>query len=218
MVDNLRTNSISGLDPSLTQAGGLSKKEKNDQVDKNEFITLLVTQLKNQDPLNPMENDEFAVKLAQFSQLEQLVSINEKLDNPGSDFTSMAAYLGHEVVLNSSSVEVENGEGGGVQFQLEQDANNVKVEILSKDGNVVDTIELGALSAGKHKGTLTELTLPDGEYDIRIKAQSTTGAEFEPQVYAAGVVSGFVPGPEPVLMLGNRQISPSEIREVAIAA
>ena len=104
MVDSI-SNPLAGLDPSLTQ--GASKKEKNDQVDKNEFITLLVTQLKNQDPLNPMENDEFAVKLAQFSQLEQLVGINEKLDKPTSDFTSMAAYLGHEVTLNNNTIGLD---------------------------------------------------------------------------------------------------------------
>src|SRR5690606_16235949 len=93
-------------------------KKSNDQIGKNEFLNLLVTQLKNQDPMEPMKNDQFAVNLAQFSQLEQLIGINEKIGTEKADLSSMAAYLGHEVTLNSDIALVTNHNGGGVKFNL----------------------------------------------------------------------------------------------------
>ena len=209
-------NALSGLDPALTSVPQQTKAEKNDQVSKNEFITLLVTQLKNQDPLNPMENDEFAVKLAQFSQLEQLVDINEKIGSNGSDLSSMAAYLGNEVTLDTNAVEVENFEGGSVNFNLESDATDAKIELLDGLGNVRETIELGDLSAGKHSQKLSELSIESGSFIAKVTAAGANGETLEPAVQVSGVVSGFVPGADPVLIVGGKEVRPSEVVAVNV--
>ena len=216
MVDDLQVGPLQGLDPSLGERP--TKKQNNAEVEKNEFITLLVTQLQNQDPLDPVDNKEFAVDLAQFSQLEQLVSINDKLGGGESDISSLAGYLGHEVTLSSSSVKVDGGEAGKIEFNLERDASNVQVQLLSQDGTVVDAVDLGAMQAGKQRGPISGLAAPNGEYQVQVVAVSVGGATFQPEAYAAGTVSGFVPGPEPTLIVGNREVSPSEVKSVNVAS
>jgi len=213
-MDSKTLSSIAGLDPSLT-GGGSSITQSNEQINKNEFIQLLVTQLQHQDPMEPMGNEEFAVQLAQFSQLEQLVGINEKLAGDQSgDFSSMAAYLGHEVTLESNTINVDGGNGGLVALEMGQDAESVQLELLDSSGAVRETIELGPMSRGRESIELANLGLANGDYQIRAKATSSSGEEFEPKAFLAGVVSGFLPGPEPSLLVGNFEVLLSDIRSV----
>src|SRR5690606_10893139 len=109
MVDaTILRNSLlrDGASATGSTAATIALQKKNGASGQNEFLNLLVTQLKNQDPMEPMKNDEFAVNLAQFSQLEQLISINEKVGNEGVDLGTLSAYLGHEVTLGGDSVSV----------------------------------------------------------------------------------------------------------------
>ncbi len=211
---------ISQTDPNLFSSGSSSSlTESNSQVNQQEFLELLVTQLQNQDPLNPMENEEFAVQLAQFSQVEQLISINEKLDNQegSTDFSSLASYLGNQVVLNSDIVSVENGEGGDLAFRLGSDANNVEVELVDELGTVQETESIGALEKGSHTVSLNGLIAGNGEYQARVVAVGPDGARKDIEANVAGVVDGFVPGPEPVLVVGDREVSTADIKKVQLA-
>ena len=210
------TPQLSGLDAGLTQAGALSKKKKNDELGKNEFLNLLVTQLKNQDPLDPMKSEEFAVNLAQFSQLEQLVSINDKIGaTAGTDAASMAGYLGQEVYVDSDTVQVENGSAGLLKFNLSGEAD-VEVELLNSDGSVAERINAGHLSGGQQAVALSQLTSKNGEYGFRVTAQGASGPAYNPVAAVGGVVTGFVPGPTPQLMIGSREVAPADIVEVRV--
>ena len=219
MDDNI-LNNIAPITQSATNSviPSSAAAAANEVVDKNEFITLLVTQLKNQDPLNPMANEEFAVQLAQFTQVEQLIGINEKLENEqaSSDFSSMASYLGHEVVLDSDIVSVDNSEGGQISFDLRNDAEAVTVQLTDSAGIVREEVELGPMSAGKQSAVLSGLTTSSGEFNAVIKAVAADGTAFETKGNISGIVSGYVPGPDPVLLVGNREIYTSEIREVRV--
>jgi flagellar basal-body rod modification protein FlgD len=198
---------------SSTTASGSTK-----DIGKDEFLMMLVTQLKNQDPMDPMKGDQFAVNLAQFSQLEQLMKINEKLTSgQQSDSNSMSSYLGHEVTLNSSEIQVKNNDGGRVRFNLQGDATDVKVQLLNADGSVAETIDAGAMTSGRHSVALNSLQTASGNYQVRIEAQGAAGTE-EPTGYAAGMVTGFAPGTDPVLLLGDREVKPSEVIEVNVAS
>lgn len=191
-------------------------KKKGSEVGKDEFLQLLVTQLKNQDPMDPMKSEQFAVNLAQFSQLEQLISINGKLGETSGDLSSLAAYLGKEVTLASDKIQFKNGDGGYLKFNLAQDASQVQVDLLNEDGSVKETIEVGQLAAGKQTIALTSGAFENGAYGFRIRATSTSGSGFQAQGTVAGLVTGFVPGPEPTLLVSGQEIDPSEIVEVNI--
>ncbi|RME58403.1 MAG: hypothetical protein D6780_06805 [Candidatus Dadabacteria bacterium] len=214
MIDPGKLGDINGT--AGTQFSPTKKKDDPAQVSKDEFITLLVTQLKNQDPLNPMENGEFAVKLAQFSQLEQLVQINKALSNNGANsINSFAAYLGKEVKLNSNTVEVENNSGGKIEFNLDRDVTALNVTLM-KGEQIVETIELDGMSKGKHTLSLDNLKTSSGEYQVFVTASDKNQNIIEPQVNVVGVVSGFIPGPEPQLLVGSQQVNPQDIIEVRV--
>lgn len=207
---------LSGLNPDLFKNTDKTEKKKQGEVGKTEFLQLLITQLKNQDPLEPMANEEFAVNLAQFSQLEQLIGINDKLGSSDDAASSLAGYLGKEVTLTDDQLQFTNGDGGIVKFNLTQEAKDVKVELLNADGSVKDTIAIGDLPAGRQAITLAGDATENGAYDYRIIGQSTSGAPIEVKGKVAGIVSGFVPGANPVLIVNGREVEPSTISEVGL--
>jgi flagellar basal-body rod modification protein FlgD len=210
----------SGIRGSSAAAGlQLTPKNKNEQIGKNEFLTLLVTQLKNQDPEAPVDSKEFAVQLAQFTQVEKLMSIDDKLtaQSNAATMSSMAGYLGHNVVLNNQDVSVKGGQGGSLQLNLSQDAGSVTVQFLNAKGTVVGQKDLGELSAGKQVVSLGDAGVPDGNYRTKVVAKyKYGGGNFEPSVAAVGLVSGFIPGPTPKLIVNGNEISPSDVKEVSI--
>jgi flagellar basal-body rod modification protein FlgD len=205
----LRETGSSAATKAASQTPSLDKK--NSDISKNEFLTLLVTQLQNQDPLEPMKNEEFAVNLAQFSQLEQLVSINDKIASDSADLNSLAAYLGNQVTLNSDQVLVKNKDGGAVKFELGSDAASVELELVNAEGNVAKSVTMGAMTAGSQTVRLESIEVANGTYTARVKATSTAGASMTPEVHTAGIVNGFIPGPEPKLLVNGNEIDPAQI-------
>jgi len=203
-----------------SQGVQLTPQNKNEQIGRDEFLKLLVTQLKNQDPEAPMDSKEFAVQLAQFTQVEKLISIDERLgaQNESANLGSMAGYLGHQVVLNSSDVSVKGGQAGQLQLNLSRSAAGAVVQFLNSQGGIVGTKDLGALSAGKQMVSLDGVTVPDGTYKVKVSAfNQVGGGTFEPSVAVAGLVSGFVPGPTPKLIVGGREVGVSDVKEVTVA-
>jgi flagellar basal-body rod modification protein FlgD len=208
MATNVTTTNSSQASQLSSLLGTSSgKTNKNEEMGKNEFLTLLVTQLKNQDPESPMDSKEFAVQLAQFTQVEKLISIDQKLTSQASATSSMAGYLGQKVLLDSSTVQVKNGNGGSLLVDLPQSAGGMKVELLEA---------VGALAAGKHTVDLTGLTVPEGSYAVKVKAVSSSGGQFSPRTAVSGIVTGFIPGADPKLIVGGREVSMSEVKEVTL--
>ena len=221
MNDESNTKRIGGIQTpraAITDSA-LPSRGKNEQIGKDEFLQMLVTQLKNQDPLDPMKNDQFAVNLAQFSQLEQLIQINHSLDGDNQgDVASLSGYLGTEVTLNESTVSVKDNDGGRVRFTLPSDATDVKLDLTREDGSVIESVELGDLSAGSYSVNLTELNTAFGEFGIQARATGASGIENEYEAFVAGIVTGFIPGPDAALLIGDRRISTADVREVNLPA
>lgn len=209
-------SSTSGLSSSLTTDTSTTKK--NEEIGRDQFLQLLITQLKNQDPESPADSKEFAVQLAQFTQVEKLISIDDKMNNlESSSLSSMAGYLGQQVILDGSTVNVEGGNGGQLNLNLSKNAASAMVELLNKDGEVVGQMGLGSLAAGKQTVSLSGLSVPDGSYDVQVSAISTTGSTFAPDVSVSGTVTGFIPGADPKLIVGGREVSVSEVQQVALS-
>lgn len=218
MADSTTTVRNLGALSSLTQSTSTSTKASNEEVTKNEFLHLLVTQLKYQDPLDPMKNEDFAVNLAQFSQLEQLISIKDSLEG-GNDLSSLTSYLGHEVTLQTSIAHVSGGDAGSAVFSLLSDSSATRLELVNNQGRTVKTIELGDLATGRHSIPLNNLTdVENGYYELRLSGTTTTGDTLNTAVYSAGTVTGVIPGANPTLIIGGLEVSPSDIREVNISS
>jgi flagellar basal-body rod modification protein FlgD len=213
---DLTTSTISGYSPTATASTTSAKK--GDEMGQVEFMKLLIAQLKNQDPEAPVDSKEFAVQLAQFTQVEKLTSIEQTLSAQNqNNLSSMAGYLGQQVTLNSAEVVVSGGQGGQLQIDLNAAAPEVKVDLLDVDGNVVGTKTFANLPAGKNYVTLEGLGVNDGSYGFFVTATRSSGAGFyQPSAAVSGLVTGFVPGPDPKLVIGNQEFAVGAVQEVTL--
>ena len=103
----------------------VERKKDDDPMGRDAFMKMLVAQLKNQDPLNPMEGTEFSTQLAQFSQLEQAMNTNKNLEKliesqSKGEETDLQNYIGKNVVAEVDSMEVDGGEAVGGYFTVEK--------------------------------------------------------------------------------------------------
>jgi flagellar basal-body rod modification protein FlgD len=128
------------------------------------FLKLLVAQMQNQDPLNPMDNAQVTSQMAQIQSVNGIEKLNRTVEGLGTQFAQLsamqgAALVGRDVIVAGNRLNA-NDEGlvqGG--FEITSAATRVQVEVLNAGGNVIDTIELGAQPAGRHG---FEWTPPDG--------------------------------------------------------
>jgi flagellar basal-body rod modification protein FlgD len=206
LLDSLRTKE--NADTGTTTK---SEPKRNDVVKKEEFLNILVTQLKNQDPLNPMENDRFAVDLAQFSQLEQLINLNEKFDKPGGgDASSMAQYLGHDVAFKGSSIQLGDENADSIDVVLNA-PGQVNLDVLDSEGKVVESVSLGYQEAGRHTFDLNGKTPFSGQYSFKVTTASAGGSDVEAESYILGQVTGFILGPDGKLLVGEREVNVGDV-------
>ncbi|MFT3816016.1 MAG: flagellar hook capping FlgD N-terminal domain-containing protein [Rubrivivax sp.] len=118
------------------------------------FLTMLVTQLQNQDPLNPMDNAQMTTQMAQINTVTQLEKVNESVQGLGTHLLQMqalqaASVVGHDVKLEGNTLDLSTGVGRGA-VALVGSATSVKVEVMDASQKVVGTIDLGQQTAGLH--------------------------------------------------------------------
>lgn len=154
MVTNVTTGSAA-TQALLDSVNGAAKKITSTTADaQNRFLKLLTTQLKNQDPLNPMDNAQMTSQLAQISTVDGIEKLNatlQKLLSSSADAEAMqaAALVGHQVVIAGNGMHLTDaGAVGGVE--LAAHADQVAVMIKDANGIVMNTVNLGKLDAGVH--------------------------------------------------------------------
>lgn len=141
----------------------------------NRFLTLLVAQMKNQDPLNPMDNSQVTSQMAQLSTVTGIEQLNSTL----SAYTQAQSFqsvnlIGHTILAPGNNLTLQGG-ASAAGFDLASAADSVKVSILNSSGQVVDQLNLGAQSAGvvpfSWDGTTTAgTTAADGSYTFKVDA------------------------------------------------
>ena len=168
------------------------------------FLKLLVTQMKNQDPLNPMDNAQVTSQMAQLSTVSGIDKLNKTLEALSNSMISSqgmqaSSMIGHVVLAPGSKIELKGGKGlAGVD--LKQSADNLNVQIKDASGNVVRNLKLGSQQAGvvpiQWDGKSdAEVDLPDGYYQL--SASSTLGGNnTNVNTLSYGLVNGVVQKPE----------------------
>src|SRR5690606_17854922 len=148
-------NTTSGVSNTSATTSGSSITGSNANDLQSSFLTLLVAQLKNQDPTNPMENNELTTQLAQISTVSgieklntTLGSISGQIDN--SQSLAASALIGHGVMIPGSTILAGNKTTTPFGVELVQSADKVTATVTDKSGAVVRTIDVGALTAGVH--------------------------------------------------------------------
>lgn len=183
------------LDPTVLSSSNTSGTGNNAQDLQNQFLTMLVTQLKNQDPTNPMDNSQLTTQLAQINTLSGIEKLNTTLGSiSGQISTSQSlqssTLIGHGVMVNGGQILVGNGTTTPFGVELTSASTGASATIKDAGGNVIDTVDLGALSAGVHTfswdGKLTDGSVaPDGKYSVAIAASNgNTQLVAQPLNYA----------------------------------
>lgn len=209
-----KTTGTTGAGAAQTQ----QTKKPSSTVSQDEFLNLLVTQLQNQDPLNPMQNEEFAVQLATFSQLEQLVQINGKMDaqqGAGMNMGSMASYLGHEVELPGGRLSIQDGRGSNLYANIPAGTESVRIDLKNEDGAVVSSSVLDPVpGSGSQVLSLAGLDVANGKYDVRVVTVGADGRFVDVPSRVTGTVEGFVMEPEPKLIVDGQELALEDVRAV----
>jgi flagellar basal-body rod modification protein FlgD len=163
---------------------------------KDDFLKLLVTQMENQDPLNPSDPTAFTAQLAQFSSLEQLTNINTSLQQmSSSNQLSELSMIGQKVVAQGDTFQLGSN-GAKLGYELTGAASKVQLQVQDSMGNTVATLNGDGLSKGDHfvswdgKGDNGQ-AVPPGTYSLVVGAVDGSG---NPMTDAAALVQGTVTG------------------------
>jgi flagellar basal-body rod modification protein FlgD len=193
---------------------------------KDDFLKLLVTQLRHQDPLNPLDQNQFLSQTAQFTSLEQLTNIGKALENLAAANTSSgvaeaAILLGKTVKVSGSGVALPEGGSASLPYTIEGRAGPVRLQIVDPQGNVVRTLDANPGATGTFAATWdgrdaggTRLTA--GNYYYRVSPLTGAGSETIASV-TQGVLSGFeITGGTVRYRLGGVLIRPDDIIDVRL--
>lgn len=148
----MTTTAIGNLNQAL--AGSPAAPSKGDAGSSERFLKLLVTQMQNQDPLNPLDNAQVTSQLAQINTVNGIEKLNTTVQGLTGQFMQMlalqgASLVGRQVVIPGNQLAFADGMARG-GFELANAADGVTVEVLAPSGQVIDTLRLGAQSAGTH--------------------------------------------------------------------
>jgi flagellar basal-body rod modification protein FlgD len=188
------TTGIDTVAGSGTESSALPKKV----MDKDAFLNLLVTQLQNQDPLNPTDSVEFTAQLAQFSSLEQLSNVNtnlEQLQNYQASINNSQAVslIGKDITAKGNGLQLDDGGPAECNFSLDGSAAVVTISIYDSTGEFVKSFEGKDLAAGQNTlfwdGTDKDGNkVTDGAYTFEILAADVEGGNIKATTFFSGTV------------------------------
>ena len=175
-------------------------QSSNQVMGKDDFLNLLVTQLKYQDPLNPTDSTEFTAQLAQFSSLEMLENINSNVEITNEGQASLTnsqavSYIGKKVYAFGSDINVSDGVSNSINFELAANASAVYINIYDQLGNLVDNIQEGTMDAGENQVTWDGKNtdgeqVEDGTYSFEVYAYDYNENSVDTIAYMENDITG----------------------------
>ena len=201
---NIDTSVLSNVN-----GGGSSGMPASQSEDLREsFMTLLITQLENQDPMNPMENAEMTSQLAQINTVSGIEELNDTLNGiteqvDASQMLEAAGLIGNSVLVPGDQVKVsvdEDGNSYATPFgiELEEPAENVEISVTNQAGEVVYSNNVEGVDAGVESFSWNglnnnEVAVPEGSYNVSYKATDAEGEELESETLNYAQVQGVTP-------------------------
>ncbi len=186
------------------------------------FLTLLTTQLKNQDPTSPMDSKEFTQQLVQFSQVEQSINQNKNLETLISMFASQQNsnnlnYIGKVVDVDDNQIKLKSGGTAFWSYDLPAGVSHVQYNIVNSSGKVVRTVTQSSNNAAGFPTDRVELAwdgkdgsgnaVPAGNYKLQLVAKDASGKTVDGvKVYARGYVEAveMADGKQHLVVSGNK--------------
>jgi flagellar basal-body rod modification protein FlgD len=213
-------------DPNWTDPSKKVRATGNANLDKDAFFKLMLAQMKNQDPTNPMKSHEMAAQLANFSSLEQMQNMNKTLEElknaqkPAVDFQALN-LIGKAVAGDSAKVvRGANDKDHDFRFNLPMEAAEVGVKVRDADGNIVREYSLKGLKPGDNKLTWNGedskgMKSPAGEYQFIAEAKTGDGKKLAIKTDFDGLITGVsYSGEGPILNVGNQAIRFRDVKKI----
>lgn len=197
------------------------------EIGRDAFMKLLVAQLRNQDPLDPMEARDFVTQLSQLTGVEELITIGERVQaleiaTAGIANTQVATLTGKVVTANADRIRLgENGPGQTV-FQLDAKAKDVTVTIRDESGQVVRTLELGETFPGSHQivwdgNDASGQRAAAGRYTVEVTAKDESGNVVGTSTKVTGIVTGVsYENGYPELIVGEARVMLGDVVSISM--
>ena len=180
MTSKIASSVLSTMNSTSTTADSTTSAADDLQ---DQFLTLLTTQLQNQDPTDPMDNSEMVTQLAQISTISSIENVTSTLEGISSQISAAetlqaSALVGNGVLIDGNTIQVGDGVATTFGVTLDSDADDVTVTIKDSTGTVVRTIDEGSMSSGTQALSWDGLqddgtTAADGAYTFSISATAT---------------------------------------------
>ncbi len=199
----------------------------SDELYKDEFMTLLLTQMQYQDPLNPLGNAEFLSQLSQFSQLEQLYNVNQNIQKLVSSQDSvtnslLTNLLGKTVKIEGKNIQLTDSAGLNLSYELMDRAQKVTITIYDAKGNKIKSIEKINQEGGLHEilwdGTdEAGKAVAEGNYTFEVTAYNGEESIWV-KPYMEGLVEGisFSEASGPVVLVDDQKVPISQILQIRV--
>jgi flagellar basal-body rod modification protein FlgD len=199
------------------------------ELDKDDFLMLMMEQLKNQDPMDPMDGSEYAAQLAQFTSLEQLTNLNESISQSidanylltqSINNTMTATLIGNNAKIGGEDISYTGQDEIQLGYELPASATSVTIKIYNEAGALVRTIDDTETSLGDHKLSwdFTDdngKKLTQGDYTFKIEAKSSTKEDMTITAYKYGTIEGIKYTEEGAyLTINGSSYTPSDILEI----
>jgi flagellar basal-body rod modification protein FlgD len=172
------------------------------ELGRDAFLSLLITQLQNQDPLNPTDSTAFTAQLAQFSSLEQLGNVNDNLkqlqnSQASGNNTQAVALIGKEITASGNSLDLAQGPPAGCDFKLDGNASVIMVSIYNHTGEFVNSFESRNLTAGRHTLDWDGIDqngnpAAPGNYTFEVLAADANGDNINTTTFFSGKVDKVI--------------------------
>jgi len=216
----------SAINATTATATSTTPTKKNGVLNQADFLNIFVTQLKYQDPLQPLDNSQMASQMAQFSMVQSLNTMSESMKNMESSQAAVnnlqaAALVGKKVEVKGNALNLSQGTASEGSYQLDK-PGKVTVKILDEKGSLVRVIETQVTDTQKHQflwdGKNDQGTaLPDGKYSFQVSAVDAQGAAIGVNTTMVGKVDGVsLDQGKAYLQIGSNKVLLSEI--IAILA
>lgn len=213
-------------DPNWVDPSKKMRTAGNPNLDKDAFFKLMIAQMKNQDPTNPLKSHEMAAQLANFSSLEQMQNMNATLtemkngQKPVENFQALN-LIGKAVAGDSAKLVRAAGEREhDFRFNLPVDVSQATIKVRNGDGDIVRSYDMKNLKQGENKITWNGEDdkgnkMPPGDYDFFIEAKDASGKKIAVKTDFDGLITGVNYTPEgPVLLVGNQTIRMRDVKKI----
>lgn len=195
---------VTGVDSSTSTNSATYSTTSSSDLDKDAFLSLMIAQLQNQDPLDPLDGTDYSAQLAQFSSLEQMQNINDTLNlsldanyllTQSINNTMTAGLIGKEVKLAGDTVTFEGQDSTTIGYDLIAPAHDMEINIYNENGQLVKTFDDLDLEAGQYKlnwdftddnGNKVSV----GDYRVEIDATNLGITSMEVAQYFVGKIDG----------------------------